>query len=265
MAPQPRHPYFDVPVPTVIGHRGAAGSAPENTLESFALGLEFGAHILESDVHQTRDGVPVLAHDASLSRMTGHDGDIRDLDLHELQQLDASFGFAEAGTAPTRIPTLDEAFERFPEARFNLEIKADEPGLVERALAAIAEHERADRTLLAAEKDPIMERIRSETKRSGIAPATGASVGDVLAFVRAAVANEEPESEAMALQIPVEFGGNPLITEELLAHAHARGVFVHAWTINEPDEMSRLLDLGVDGLISDHPERVRDLIASRAR
>ena len=264
------HPFFDVPTPTIIGHRGAGGSAPENTLESFALGLDFGAHILESDVHQTRDGIPVLCHDSSLARMTGRDAEIADLDLAELRELDASFGFASPSGATSgdsftglRVPTVREAFERFPTSRFNLEIKADDAGLVEAMFQLIAEHERAHLSLLAAEKDELRERIHAEVKRSGIQPAIGASVGDVLAYVRATIEKEAPESKAMALQIPVEFGGRPLITAALVEHAHANETFVHAWTINEPDEMHRLLDLGVDGLVTDHPERLREVLASR--
>ena len=128
---------------------------------------------------------------------------------------------------------------------------------IRRTFALIAEHDRANRTLLAAEGDDLMARIHAETQRTRILPAIGASVGDVLAFVRAAVAGDPPKSEAMALQIPSEFGGRPLITPELVAHAHAHGVVVHAWTINDEAEMERLVDLGVDGLVTDHPARMR--------
>jgi len=258
-----RHPFFDVPRPTVIGHRGAAGEAPENTLASFALALAQGAHILESDVHATRDGVAVLAHDPSLERMTGDQRRISECTLAEVQKLDAAFGFAgpdedfpERGRGH-RIPTLEEAFERFADARFNLEIKAEAPGLVESVFATIGAHGRAERTLLAAEHDAIMRRIHAERARSGLDPALGASVGDVLAFVRAAISGEEPDSEAMALQIPTEFAGRPLVTPELVAHAHRYDVLVHAWTINDPDEMHRLVDIGVDGLVTDFPARMR--------
>lgn len=258
-----QHSYFDVPLPTVIGHRGAAAEAPENTLPSFARALEVGAHILESDVHATSDGVPVLSHDDTLERMTGSPRSVASLTFEQLVALDAGFGFqGPDGDYPARgrgvrIPTLREAFEAFPDARFNLEIKADAPGLVEHVVDMIGELDRADRTLLAAEHDDIMARIRSETKRRGIAPAIGASVGDVLAHVRAAVERSAPDCEAMALQIPTEFGGQPLITEALVEHAHAHGVVVHAWTINELDEADRLIALGVDGLVTDDPRRMR--------
>jgi glycerophosphoryl diester phosphodiesterase len=257
------HSYFDVPRPTVIGHRGAAADAPENTLPSFDLALAVGAHILESDVQATRDGVPVLSHDASLERTTGSAQRIDALDLAALRGLDAAFAFAGADDSyPLRgkgigIPSLAEAFEAFPTARFNLEIKAESPELVASVVALVAEHERADRTLLAAGSDSVMTVIRDEIKRTGVAPALGASLADVLAFVRAAVDGVAPESDAMALQLPTEFAGRPLITPELVAHAHAHGAVVHAWTINDEAEMKRLIELGVDGLVTDYPARMR--------
>lgn len=253
------HPYFDVPVPTVLGHRGAAGDAPENTLASFALGLELGAHILESDVHATRDGVPVLVHDPDVGRIAGRPARVVDLDWAELRTLDASADFAGDLDAipqtfrPFRIPTLEEAFEAFPGARFNLEIKCDAPGLVERVVELVGAHGRAPLTLLAAERDERMARIQAEVDRRGVDVALGAALGDVLEFVRTALAGTALQSRAMALQIPVDFGGRPFVTRELVEHAHAHGRFVHAWTVNDEDEMRRLLALGVDGIVTDRP------------
>jgi glycerophosphoryl diester phosphodiesterase len=264
------HPFFELAGPLVIGHRGAAGEAPENTLLAFGRGLELGAQILESDVHATRDGVPVLAHDADLTRMTGAANSIGDHDLASLQRLDAAFGFAGPNDDfPLRgeghhVPSLAEAFERFPGVRFNLEIKDAAPGLVERVFETIAEHERGELTLLTAEKDDVMARIRAERRNRESPVAIGASVADVLAYVRSAVAHEAPETDSMALQIPTEFGGQPLITEQLVRHAHDYGTQIHAWTINDEQEMERLLALGVDGLVTDHPGRMVSLLERRA-
>ena len=112
------HPYFAVPRPTVIGHRGCAGEVPENTLASFARGVADGAHILESDVHITRDGVPVLCHDPEVDRTTNGRGAIVDHDLRALQQLDAGHAFSCGDAFPFRgeglaIPTLAEAYAAF--------------------------------------------------------------------------------------------------------------------------------------------------------
>ncbi len=263
-----RHPFFDVPVPSVLGHRGAGGEAPENTLPSFRRALELGAHILESDLHCSADGVPVLAHDPEVDRVTGGTGAISRLRLVELQRLDAGARFTtDCGSSfPFRgqgvvIPTLESVFDMFPAARFNLEVKA--AAAVVATIDLIEKFERADRTLLAAADDETMASVRARLRERGVHAAVGASTGEVLAFIRAAQAGSPPDPGVMALQIPTEFGGQPLITPELIARAHAHEIAVHAWTINEESEMQRLLDLGVDGLVTDYPGRMVELLARR--
>lgn len=264
------HPYFDLRIPIVIGHRGCAGHAPENTLPSFERALAEGAGILESDVHVTRDGVPVLIHDDEVDRNTDGAGPVREMSLAELQGLDAGHGFSPDGGASfpfrrqgIRIPTLEEAFAAFPGARFNLELKEDLPELVAGSLEVVARAGREDLTLLTAGEDALMARLR-DALVSGPAVALGACTGDVASFIRSATEGSAPVAGPMALQIPAEFGGRPLVTERLVAHAHRYAVQVHVWTINEPDEMHRLLDLGVDGIVTDFPGRLAGVIAKRA-
>jgi glycerophosphoryl diester phosphodiesterase len=264
------HPYFELPRPIVIGHRGAAGERPENTLAAFAFGLEAGAAILESDLHLTRDGVVVMAHDETVDRMTEGSGPLRGFSFAELSKLDAGYRFSpDSGRGfPFRgrglhIPSLEEVLKAFPDARFNLELKVDEPELIERTSALIERAGRAALTLLAAESDALMARLRAHLKASGIDTAVGASAGDVLRFVRAALDGGAPPTGPMALQVPAEFAGRPLVTRELVAYAHSHGVQVHVWTVNHPPEMERLLDLGVDGLITDFPGRMKALLSRR--
>lgn len=263
-----RHPYFDVSTPTCIGHRGAAGELPENTLPSFERALARGAGILETDVHVTRDGVLVLIHDDVLERTTDGRGAVSEHSWDDLRQLDAAHHFSpdENEDFPfrgqgVRIPTLEEALTAFPESRFNLEIKEGVPGQVARTVALVRELGRADTVLLAAAEDTTMAELRAEVARAGVNAAIGASAGDVLAFVRAAIEGTAPPPGPMALQVPPDFGGRPLVTEAFVAHAHAHDLPVHVWTVNDPGEMRRLLALGVDGLISDFPGRVSDVIA----
>ena len=265
-----KHPYLDLPTPIVIGHRGCAGSVPENTLASFEAGLAAGAAILESDVHLTRDAVPVLIHDDAVDRVSSGSGRIASLTLEELQRLDAGHRFSpDGGTShPFRgrglcIPTLREALEAFPGARFNLELKEDLPDIVERTIDEVTAAKRDALTLLTAAEDELMLRLRRALERRAPAIATGACTADVLDFVRSAQDGSAPRAGPAALQIPAEFGGNPLVTKELIEHAHAHGVQVHVWTINDPAEMTRLLDLGVDGIVTDHPERLARLIEAR--
>jgi glycerophosphoryl diester phosphodiesterase len=262
------HPFFDVPRPTVIGHRGAAGEAPENTLFSFRQALAAGAAILETDVHLTRDGVPVLIHDDEVDRNTDGSGRVAALRFDELRRLDAGHAFTRDGGRSHpfrgrghRIPSLREALEAFPTAHFNLELKERLPSMVERCLEVIVRAGRESRTLLTAADDDLMAELRAQIDARSVPVAQGASTGDVLAFVRSALDGTVPKAGPMALQVPAEFGGRPLVTRAFVEHAHAHGLFVHVWTVNDPGEMRRLLELGVDGIVTDFPARLSAVVA----
>jgi glycerophosphoryl diester phosphodiesterase len=264
------HPYFAVATPTVIGHRGAAGEAPENTLPSFARALAAGAAILESDVHLTRDAVPVLLHDDVVERTTDGSGRVAELALAELQALDAGHHFSpDSGrTHPfrsrgVRVPTLAQALAAFPTARFNLELKDGGAELVRASLDVIEQAGCAERTLLTAGDDALMRLLREAVARRGSGVALGASAREVGDFLHSALARKPPPAGPMALQVPPDFAGRPLVTREFVAHAHAHGLVVHVWTIDEPDEMRALLALGVDGIVTDFPARLAALIDAR--
>jgi glycerophosphoryl diester phosphodiesterase len=265
------HPYFDIPRPVVIGHRGAAGERPENTLLSFEKALEDGAQILESDIQVTRDGVPILLHDPDVDRTTEGRGAVSELDLQGVRRLDAGHAFEDAsGHHPYRgqsihIPSLEEAFERFPEARFNLEIKSADPRATSRTLDLVARFGRPDRTLLTAGETPIMKQLRRALAQHAAQPAVGASQDEIVAAVRSALSDAPMPAGVMALQIPAHFLDQPLVTPELVLHAHAHGVEIHVWTINDLDEIEALLDLGVDGIVTDHPGRMVDWLARAGR
>jgi glycerophosphoryl diester phosphodiesterase len=264
------HPFFALRRPLAIGHRGCAGEVPENTLASFERAVADGAVVIETDVHLSRDRVPVLSHDSDVARVTNGRGALRDLDLAEIRKLDAGFHFtAPDGSTPfrgagLRIPSLAEALDALPDLRFNLELKEDRPEIAERVLGAIRDARREELTLVTSGEDGLMEKLRSAVRRSGTHVALGASTGDVAGFVRAVRDGVAPPSGPMALQIPAQFAGQPLVTPALLAAAHARGVDVHVWTINEPGEIAALLELGVDGVISDYPARVVSAAAARS-
>ena len=264
------HPYFAVATPTVIGHRGAAGEAPENTLPSFERALAAGAAILESDVHLTRDAVPVLLHDDVVERTTDGRGRVAELTLAELQALDAGYHFSPDGgrTHPfrsrgVRVPTLAQALAAFPGARFNLELKDGGAGLVRAVLDVIEQTGSAARTLLTAGDDGLMTLLREEVARRGADVALGASAREVGDFLRSALARKPPPAGPMALQVPPDFAGQPLVTRDFVAHAHAHGLVVHVGTIDEPEEMRALLALGVDGIVTDFPARLAALIRAR--
>lgn len=258
------HTFFDVDLPIVIGHRGSAGNRPENTLVSFETALADGAQILESDIQISSDGVPILLHDPSLERTTDGRGEASQTTWAELRALDAGIRFEDDnGSTPfggkdIRIPSLEEAFARFPDARFNLEIKCPGAAGIRATLDLIERFDRADRTLLAAGEDPIMQDLRTALASHTIRPAVGASLHEIVASVSSALNGGEMPAGVMALQIPSTFANKPLATREFVEHAHANDVQVHVWTINDLDEIEALLELGVDGIVTDHPGKMCD-------
>ncbi len=266
------HPFFPAPEsrPEILGHRGAAGTAPENTLEAFAEGLSRGADILESDVHLSQDGVPVLLHDPDVDRTTNGRGAVCDLNLEDIQALDAGYRFAPQHPKTfsfrgqgLKIPTLEEAFRRFPGARFNLELKTGGVLCAEQVVNLVKALDRENRTLLTAGDDSLMDQIVASAREQNVNPAFGACTRDAAAFARSAAQSLPPPPIPMVLQIPAAFGGQNLVTDALIAHAHAHQVQIHVWTINEEEEMTRLLDMGVDGLVTDFPGRMKELLQRR--
>jgi glycerophosphoryl diester phosphodiesterase len=262
------HPYFDLPRPVSIAHRGCAGEAPENTIPAFERALAQGAGVLESDIHLTRDGIPVLIHDAIVDRVTDASGSVADLTADALGHLDASYHFSADGgrTHPYRnrgvtIPSLEETFRHFPGTRFNLELKSPESRLIDATLELVTKHRREAITLLTAGDDGIMAQLRSRLGGRANPIAQGASERDIREFLGCAAGGTLPAPGPMALQIPPSFGGQPIVTGSLIEFAHSRGVEVHVWTINDPVEMRRLLDLGADGIITDYPGRLVEVIA----
>jgi glycerophosphoryl diester phosphodiesterase len=265
------HPYFDQPRPHLFAHQGASGEAPSNTLPAFERALDLGIVYLETDCHATRDGEIVLCHDETVDATTDGSGAIADYSYAELSALDAGHRFSADGqTFPfrgqaVRIPRLAEVLERFPAARINLEVKQGDLSVVQDVVRIVQRAGAAQRVLLAAAEDAVMESIRKLDPGTAI----GSSLGDLVAFYQALQEERIDRFQPLgqALQIPTDFDGNPLITRESLDAAHRLGLFMHVWTINDPDEMRRLLEAGVDGVMSDFPGQLlqvaRKLSAAR--
>ena len=254
------HAYFDVALPHLFGHRGAAGEAPENTLPSFERAWAAGLRYLETDCHATRDGEIVLCHDPSLERTTDGAGPISAHSYAELGKLDAGYHFSPDGHSHpfrgrgVRLLRLVELLEAFPDARINLELKEADAAVAAEVVRLVRRAGAESRLLLAAENGAVLELLRSLEPGTAL----GSSLDDVIAFYTAfdagTLASFAPRGHA--LQIPPSAFGRDLVTPEVLAAAERVGLFVHVWTINEPAEMRRLLALGVHGLMSDHPERL---------
>lgn len=260
---------FPGPTPRVFGHRGAAGVTPENTLASFRRARADGADVFELDVHATADGEIVVLHDPTLERTTDGAGPVSSLRFAQVASLDAGFHFTPDGgrTHPfrgtgVRVPRLAELVREFPDVPLNIEIKQETPSIVAAVVALL----RAARTtvVLAAEHDAIMSAIRLAAPEIP----TSLAAGEVAAFIGALQQGVAPTlpASAVALQIPPRFQAIELVTAETVAAAHALGAEMHVWTINDVEEMRRLLALGCDGIISDLPARARAVVdAERPR
>jgi len=261
--------YFAAPRPRIFGHRGASGVAPENTLPSFALAAALGVGYLELDVHATRDGEIVVLHDAQLDRTTDGRGLVRQHTWAEVAALDAGWHFTHDGrTFPyrgqrVRVPRLSEVLSAFPAHGLNIEIKQGEPAIVDAVLDVLRAGQALERTLLAAEHDEIMQAIRVAV---GDRVATGMSIGDVMSFFDR-VSRDDWQGYVRpgnALQVPPAHGGIEIVTPAFVGAAHRVGLEVHVWTINDADEIARLLALGVDGVMSDLPGLIVAAVAARA-
>jgi len=260
--------FFDAKKLRIIGHRGAAGMAPENTFVSFDKAITDGADFIEMDLRESKDGEILIFHDATLERTTNGQGEVQQLSLKELQNFDAGYWFTPDGgqTFPFRgrkitIPTLEEFFTTFPKVKATVELKEARPVFIERLVASIKQFRKEEMILLATVKDEVMTEIRRQICEQDLTIATGFSYGEAAAFLNW-VWDQNSSSFAPAgeaLQVPCEYEGLRLITELTLKAAHELGIEVHAWTINEVEEMVQLIQLGVDGVVSDYPARLREL------
>jgi glycerophosphoryl diester phosphodiesterase len=262
------HPYFkqDTPGrPLVIAHRGGAGLWPENTLYGFERAAGLGVDVIETDVRATADGELVLFHDETLNRTTDGAGRVRQLTLAELKRLDAGYRWSPDGgqSFPLRgrgltVPTLGEVFDALPTLRFNIEPKHSEPSIAAPLCRLIREHGMESRVMVAAFRDTAVEQFRRECPEVATS-ASAAEVAGFLALQRSGLAGSYGP-RMQALQVPERAGSLHVLSAGFVAAAHARNLRVHAWTVNAEDDMRRLLALGVDGIMTDYPDRLLKLL-----
>ena len=253
--PVARFAFLDGPLPLAMAHRGGAIEHLENTMPAFEACAAMGYRYLETDVRATADGVPIVFHDPVLERVSDATGRIDQLPWAEVSR--ARIG----GREP--ILRLEELLEAFPDVRFNLDIKA--AGVVAPLVRAIRRLRVADRICLASFSD-----ARTAAARRLLGPTVCTALGPRgVAALR--LASYRPRAaglvriQAGCAQVPLQLGGRALVDERFLAAAHARGLQVHVWTVDTPDEASALLDLGVDGLMTDRPAMLREVLEKRGQ
>lgn len=264
--PAPEHPFFaDAPRPLVIAHQGGDGLRPGNTLAAFEHAASLGVDVLEMDIHATADGVLVVNHDATVDRTTDGHGAIREMTLAEVQALDAAYRWSPDGgqTFPyrgqgIRIPTLEEVFRAFPGYRMNIEIKPDDPAVAEALCALIHAHGMTERVLVAS----FHPRAMGAFRRACPEVATSLHPDEIKVLYGLALTRLTAvyTPQGVAVQVPERWSNLPVLIPRFVQAAHRRGLQVHGWTINEPEDMERLLALGVDGIITDYPDRLLRLL-----
>ncbi|MET9115454.1 glycerophosphodiester phosphodiesterase [Streptomyces longwoodensis] len=246
-----RHPYLDHPGPIAFAHRGGAADGLENTAAQFRRALEAGYRYLETDVHATRDGKLVAFHDATLDRVTDGAGRIADLLWSDVRHARV------AGQEP--VPLFEELLEAFPEARWNVDLK-DEPAL-HPLLNLIGRANAWDRVCVGSFSE---SRVVRAQRLAGPRLATSYGTRGVLGLrLRSWGLPAALRRSAVAAQVPESQSGVRVVDARFVRAAHARGMQVHVWTVNEPERMHRLLDLGVDGIMTDHIDTLRKVMEER--
>lgn len=244
--PTPTHPFLIGGHPLALAHRGGAGEAPENSPTAFQRVVDLGYRWVETDVRATIDGHAIIFHDATMDRTTDASGPLSALPLAVVRSARMADGHAPL--------TLAEALERWPQVRFNVDVKSDDT--IAPFLRAVGEADAWDRVCAAAFSSARLTHLRD---RAGPRLATSMSPAEVTRLVLGA----PDHSPACAAQVPHRARGIPVVTRRFVQRAHRRGLQVHVWTIDDPVEMEALLDLGVDGLISDRPTVLREVLSRR--
>ncbi|MCK5921517.1 MAG: glycerophosphodiester phosphodiesterase [Methylococcales bacterium] len=262
------HPFLEhTNRPLVFAHRGGGGLAPENTMVAFDQAIAMNVDVLETDIHATRDGVLMAVHDPDLGRVTSGRGAIKAMTFAELQQIDAGYHWTVDGgrTFPFRgkglkIPSLASLFERFESIRFNVDVKQSSPSIVAPFAAMVKRFNLAERLMVGSFDTPTVHAFRDACPKA----AKSATVVEVRRFY---VLNKLGLSglyrtQADAFQIPVTRGegGLRLVTERFARNLKKRGVQLHVWTVDEVAEMRQLIGWGVDGLITDYPDRMMKIL-----
>ena len=261
--------FFSGPSPRLFGHRGASASAPENTLESFRLAREQGVSYIELDVHLSVDGEVVVIHDQSVSRTTGRRGRVENMTLEELRKLDSGYKFtADHGrTFPYRdrgltIPTLDEVLEDSSDLGIVIELKRTREQIVVALSQKLRAHGAEERVIVASHEHHLISGFREQ------APSVATSfskveVRDFLGRVRSG-SLQDYRPPGVAFQVPEYKGLRRVVSKPVIDALHDFDVEVHVWTVNESVHISRLLNWGVDGIMTDDPARaIRNVEALR--
>jgi glycerophosphoryl diester phosphodiesterase len=259
--------FLDHPGPIAFAHRGGSEEAPENTMPAFEAAVALGYRYIETDVHMTADGALVAFHDASLDRVTDSRGQIAKLPLAAIREADAGYWFTDDGgtTFPFRgggvqVPTLEEVLTRWPDVRVNIDPKDD---VCVGPLAALLQRLDAhDRVCIGSFSDRRLLRVRGLTQRR---VCTSMGRNAVTMAWTLALAGRMARLDADCVQVPTQWRDFNLVTAGFVKAAHRAGLPIHVWTVNDEATMRELLDLGIDGIMTDRPRTLRSVLLDRGQ
>jgi len=263
--PVPDHPYFNPAGFMVIAHRGGRSLGPENTLYTYQRAVDLGVDVLEFDVHLSSDNHLAVIHDKTVDRTTNGSGAVESYTLADLQKLDAAYrwlddrnnAFALRGKG-IKIPSLAEVFQIFPRMRMNIEIKDPKPAAITSLCRTIQDYNMSQRVMIASFSAGALKSFR--TTCPGVATSAGASEALWFYALQKVHLESAYSPGAQALQVPENYGDLKLANKRFVAAAHARNMRVQVWTVNDVDSMKRLLKLGVDGIMTDYPQRLLSIM-----
>lgn len=251
--------------PLVFAHRGGGGLYPENTLEAFKYSAAMGVDVLELDVHSTSDGVLVVMHDGDVARTTNGSGRVNQMTLAELKKLDAGYHFTpdDGKTFPFRgkgvtVPTLQEIFDALPGKSYNVEPKQAEPSVTRPLCEILRDRKMTEKVIVGSFRQQAIDEVRAACPEVATA-ATPAEVRDFLALYKVGL-GESYSPPMQVLQIPQNLGALEIVSKDFVETARKMNLKVHVWTINDENDMKRLIDMKVDGIMTDYPDRLLKIL-----
>jgi glycerophosphoryl diester phosphodiesterase len=264
-SPIPDHPYFTPKRFLVIAHRGGPNLGPEHTLYTFQRAVDLGVDVLEMDVHSTKDGHLVILHDETLDRTTDGTGRVGDQSPAEIKKLDAAYRWSpdNGRSHPLRnqgiqIPTLPEVFAAFPDTRMNIEIKGPRPQVIPSMCGLIRDYQMSAKALVASFDAERLRRFRSLCPE--VATSAGTSEAILFYLLQKVHLESVYSPRIQALQVPEKYGDVHVVGRSFLKAALARNLRVQVWTVNDADSMEQLLTLGVDGIMTDDPQQLLEIL-----